>query len=89
MASSAPTHHDTIVTLKVNFQGGTRRFKLPLRDLGPNSLEDKVRHVISYRQTVGLAFTASLYPLTIYRDIAKACRDIWLEQDTSPPPRPH
>lgn len=50
MASSAPAHHDIIVTLKVNFQGGTRRFKLPLRDLGPNTLEDKVRHVISYRQ---------------------------------------
>lgn len=44
MASSAPATPDTLVTLKVNFQGSTRRFKLPLRDLGVNVFEDKVRH---------------------------------------------
>lgn len=44
MASSTPATPDTLVTLKVNFQGSTRRFKLPLRDLGACSLEDKVRH---------------------------------------------
>ncbi|KAG6359433.1 hypothetical protein INS49_012954 [Diaporthe citri] len=43
MASSAPATPDTLVTLKVNFQGSTRRFKLPLRDLGASSLEDKIR----------------------------------------------
>lgn len=49
MASSAPATPDTLVTLKVNFQGSTRRFKLPLRDLGASSLEDKVRHAIYQR----------------------------------------
>lgn len=44
MASPIPATPDTLVTLKVNFQGTTRRFKLPLRDLGASSLEDKVRH---------------------------------------------
>ncbi|KAK7739151.1 hypothetical protein SLS53_005787 [Cytospora paraplurivora] len=43
MASSAPATPDTLVTLKVNFQGSTRRFKLPLRDVGASSLEDKIR----------------------------------------------
>ncbi|ROV93762.1 hypothetical protein VSDG_07001 [Cytospora chrysosperma] len=43
MASSVPATPDTLVTLKVNFQGSTRRFKLPLRDLGASSLEDKIR----------------------------------------------
>ncbi|PSR91976.1 hypothetical protein BD289DRAFT_496919 [Coniella lustricola] len=43
MASSSPATPDTLVTLKVNFQGSTRRFKLPLRDLGVNVFEDKIR----------------------------------------------
>jgi len=50
MASSTPATPDTLVTLKVNFQGSTRRFKLPLRDLGATSLEDKVRHAIYQRR---------------------------------------
>jgi hypothetical protein len=32
-----------MVTLKVNYNGLTRRFKLPLRDMGAGTLEDKVR----------------------------------------------
>ncbi|KAI1808162.1 hypothetical protein F4811DRAFT_559428 [Daldinia bambusicola] len=43
MASSSVATPDTLITLKVNFDGATRRFKLPLRDLGPNTLEDKLR----------------------------------------------
>lgn len=41
MASSA-TNPDTLVTLKVNIEGSNRRFKLPLRDLGANTLPEKV-----------------------------------------------
>lgn len=44
MASSPTTSLDTLVTLKLNIDGVNRRFKLPLRELGPASLEDKVRH---------------------------------------------
>ncbi|KAI1738043.1 hypothetical protein F4680DRAFT_460138 [Xylaria scruposa] len=44
MASSSTTATaDTLITLKVNFDGATRRFKIPLRDLGSNTFEDKVR----------------------------------------------
>lgn len=44
MAMAAPVLNmaDTLVTLKVNIDGTNRRFKLPLRDLGANTLPDKV-----------------------------------------------
>ncbi|OBT92409.1 hypothetical protein VE01_09271 [Pseudogymnoascus verrucosus] len=45
MASSA-TNPDTLVTLKVNIEGSNRRFKLPLRDLGANTLPDKLRALL-------------------------------------------
>ncbi|KAH8157148.1 hypothetical protein CIB48_g11098 [Xylaria polymorpha] len=41
-SSSATAAADTLITLKINFDGATRRFKLPLRDLGPNTFEDKI-----------------------------------------------
>jgi len=46
MASTSTTP-ETLVTVKVNYDGSTRRFKLSLRDMGASTLEDKVRHVIS------------------------------------------
>ncbi|KAI0095502.1 hypothetical protein F4814DRAFT_454116 [Daldinia grandis] len=42
MASSSTTTPDTLITLKVNFDGATRRFKLPLRELVLSTLEDKL-----------------------------------------------
>lgn len=44
MASTTPTTADTLVTLKINIEGTNRRFKLPLRDLIPSTLPDKVCH---------------------------------------------
>ncbi|KAK7943745.1 ZZ type zinc finger domain-containing protein [Apiospora aurea] len=43
MASPSTAAPDALITLKVNYDGNTRRFKLPLRDLGANTLDDKVR----------------------------------------------
>ncbi|KAI5860206.1 hypothetical protein GGS23DRAFT_239547 [Durotheca rogersii] len=43
MASSMTATPDTMITLKVNFDGATRRFKLPLRELVVHNLEDKLR----------------------------------------------
>ncbi|KAK7992889.1 hypothetical protein PG996_012085 [Apiospora saccharicola] len=43
MASPSTATPETLITLKVNYDGNTRRFKLPLRDLGANTLDDKVR----------------------------------------------
>ncbi|KFY37438.1 hypothetical protein V494_04755 [Pseudogymnoascus sp. VKM F-4513 (FW-928)] len=45
MASSS-TNPDTLVTLKINVEGSNRRFKLPLRDLGANTLPDKLRSLL-------------------------------------------
>ncbi|GAW16254.1 hypothetical protein ANO14919_056770 [Xylariales sp. No.14919] len=42
-SSSVATTADTLINLKVNFDGTTRRFKLPLRDLGANVFEEKLR----------------------------------------------
>lgn len=42
MASPSTATPDTLVTLKVNLDGTTRRFKLPLRDVGASTLEAKV-----------------------------------------------
>ncbi|OBT87472.1 hypothetical protein VE02_03614 [Pseudogymnoascus sp. 03VT05] len=44
--ASSPTNPDTLVTLKVNIEGSNRRFKLPLRDLGANTLPDKLRALL-------------------------------------------
>lgn len=44
--ASAVNHLDTPITLKVNFDGVTRRYKLPLRDLNVNVLEHKLRGLL-------------------------------------------
>ncbi|KAI0885684.1 uncharacterized protein GGS22DRAFT_161621 [Annulohypoxylon maeteangense] len=43
MASSSTATPETLITLKVNFDGVTRRFKLPLRELVVSTLEGKLR----------------------------------------------
>jgi next-to-BRCA1 protein 1 len=47
MASSSTTTPDTPVTIKINLDGTSRRFKLPLRDLGINVLEGKLRGLLN------------------------------------------
>jgi next to BRCA1 gene 1 protein len=42
-SSSAVAVADTLIGIKVQFNDATSRFKLPLRDLGSNVFEDKVR----------------------------------------------
>ena len=44
---------ETLVTIKLNIDGVNRRFKLPLRELVPNLLEDKVRHADDHRRLAG------------------------------------
>lgn len=43
MATTVPVTLDTLIVVKVQLQDSTRRFKLPLRDLGPAVFPDKVR----------------------------------------------
>ncbi|KAI8962879.1 hypothetical protein F5Y11DRAFT_321285 [Daldinia sp. FL1419] len=56
MASSSTALPDTLITLKVNFDGATRRFKLPLRELGPNTLEDRLRSFLQIPVGTATAF---------------------------------
>ncbi|KAI1429170.1 hypothetical protein F5Y12DRAFT_710384 [Xylaria sp. FL1777] len=45
-SSSVPPTADTPINLKISIDGATRRFKLPLRDLGANVFEDKLRALL-------------------------------------------
>jgi len=47
MASAVQATPDTPVTIKVNLDGVSRRFKLQLRDVGINSFETKVRSALN------------------------------------------
>ncbi|CCC10827.1 hypothetical protein SMAC4_07844 [Sordaria macrospora] len=44
--AAPPPSPDTPITLKVAFEGATRRFKLPFRDLTASSLETKLREYL-------------------------------------------
>jgi len=43
MATNVPVTLDTLIVVKVQFQGHSKKFKIPLRDLGAQVLPDKVR----------------------------------------------
>jgi next-to-BRCA1 protein 1 len=43
MATNVPVTLDTLIVVKVVFQGHSKKFKIPLRDLGATVLPDKVR----------------------------------------------
>lgn len=43
MATNVPVTLDTLIVIKVQFQGHSKKFKIPLRDLGANVLPEKVR----------------------------------------------
>ncbi|KAL2130603.1 hypothetical protein VTI74DRAFT_6187 [Chaetomium olivicolor] len=47
MASGAQVSPDTLITVKANVDGVARRFKLPLRDVGINVLESKLRSALN------------------------------------------
>ncbi|KAK4175554.1 hypothetical protein QBC36DRAFT_311928 [Triangularia setosa] len=46
----------TLVTLKVNYHGTTRRFKLPLREMVPSLLENRLRAVLNIRGDADVLF---------------------------------
>ncbi|KAL8327883.1 hypothetical protein RB597_003953 [Gaeumannomyces tritici] len=46
MASSSATGPDTIISLKVTHDGVIKKLKLPLRDLGANTLDSKLRDML-------------------------------------------
>ncbi|KAI0144043.1 hypothetical protein F4776DRAFT_454627 [Hypoxylon sp. NC0597] len=102
MASSSTATPDTLITLKVNFDGVTRRFKLPLRELVVSTLEDKLRAFLQIPVGTTAAFerysdSASSYVLLhptnvpaykqLYR-AAKAKQKLKLRVTTQTKPEP-
>ncbi|KAK1480084.1 hypothetical protein CCUS01_00640 [Colletotrichum cuscutae] len=85
MASSSATTPDTQVTLKINFDGMTRRHKLPLRDMGPSTLEDKVRALLGvtsdanvtlerYSDSAGSYITLDKQNVSVYKQLYRAAK---------------
>ncbi|KAH9906624.1 hypothetical protein F4778DRAFT_588234 [Xylariomycetidae sp. FL2044] len=101
MASSSATTPETLITLKVNFDGATRRFKLPLRELGVHSLENKLRAFLQIPLGTGATIerysdSAAAYVLldsaniSVYKQLyraAKAKQKLKLRVLTQTPPR--
>ncbi|KAI1093161.1 hypothetical protein F5B19DRAFT_451340 [Rostrohypoxylon terebratum] len=56
MASSSAATPETLITLKISFDGVTRRLKLPLRELVVSSLEDKLRSALQIPDGITAAF---------------------------------
>ncbi|RDW61006.1 hypothetical protein BP6252_12389 [Coleophoma cylindrospora] len=54
--ASTSANGDTLVTLKINIEGSNRRFKLPLRDLTPAVLPDKLRFLLAIPSTSEAVF---------------------------------
>lgn len=85
MASSSTASPDLPVTIKVNLDGLPRKFKLPLRDLGINTLEGKLRSHLNIPVDVECRFerysdSAASYVLldrtntAVYKQLGRAAK---------------
>ncbi|KAK6507243.1 hypothetical protein TWF481_005693 [Arthrobotrys musiformis] len=80
-----PVNPDTPITVKVSYDGAIRRFKLPLRDLGPAVLPTKLRTALAIPQDQEVSFerysdsAASFVVLdtnnsTVYKQLYRAAK---------------
>ncbi|KAI3326708.1 hypothetical protein HD806DRAFT_487931 [Xylariaceae sp. AK1471] len=97
-SSSATATADALINLKVNLDGATRRFKLPLRDLGVNVFEDKLRAFLQipvdtatvverYSDSAASYVTLHQTNLAVYKQLyraAKAKQKLKLRVTTKP-----
>ncbi|KAF2798124.1 hypothetical protein K505DRAFT_121564 [Melanomma pulvis-pyrius CBS 109.77] len=56
MATNVPVTLDTLIVVKVQFQGHSKKFKIPLRDLGAQVLPDKLRALLQLRSEDEVVF---------------------------------
>jgi next-to-BRCA1 protein 1 len=49
-ATNVPVTLDTPIVIKILFRGQTKKFKLPLKDLGAHVLPEKVRNAPNNRR---------------------------------------
>lgn len=86
-AAPAPTpvNPDTPITVKVSYNGGIRRFKLPLRDLGPAVLPTKLRMALAipedqqvrferYSDSAASFVVLDADNLTVYKQLYRAAK---------------
>ncbi|KAK6526301.1 hypothetical protein TWF694_004901 [Orbilia ellipsospora] len=80
-----PVNPDTLITVKVSYNGAIRRFKLPLRDLGPSVLPTKLRNALTITEDQQVRFerysdsAASFVVLdadnlTVYKQLYRAAK---------------
>ncbi|KAK6332540.1 hypothetical protein TWF730_004201 [Orbilia blumenaviensis] len=80
-----PVNPDTLITVKVSYNGGIRRFKLPLRDLGPAVLPTKLRVALAissdqqvcferYSDSAASFVVLDTDNLTVYKQLYRAAK---------------
>ncbi|KAJ4304655.1 hypothetical protein N0V90_000181 [Kalmusia sp. IMI 367209] len=85
MATNVPVTLDTLIVVKVQLQGSTRRFKIPLRDLGATVLPDKLRHLLQvppgqdvvferYSDSAGAYVTLDANKPQVYKTLFRAAK---------------
>jgi len=56
MATTLPVTLDTLIAVKVQFQGHTKKFRIPLRDLGAHVLPAKIRELLQLQRDEEVVF---------------------------------
>ncbi|MCJ1251609.1 hypothetical protein MMC30_008844 [Trapelia coarctata] len=85
MAAPVAMSPDTLIVIKLQVGDENRRFKLPLRDLGANTLPDKLRSLIAcpptknvvferYSDSAGLYITLDSNNPSVYKQLYRAAK---------------
>lgn len=85
MATNVPVTLDTLIVVKIQLQGTTRRFKVPLRDLGASVFPDKLRHLLQvppgqeviferYSDSAGAYVTLDANKPQVYKTLFRAAK---------------
>ncbi|KAF1979291.1 hypothetical protein BU23DRAFT_497325 [Bimuria novae-zelandiae CBS 107.79] len=80
-----PVTLDTLIVVKIQLQGSTRRFKVPLRDLGASVFPDKLRHLLQvppgqeviferYSDSAGAYVTLDANKPQVYKTLFRAAK---------------
>ncbi|CAN8106209.1 unnamed protein product [Discula destructiva] len=77
MASSSPANPDTPVTLKVSFQGNTRRLTLPLNEVSSFALLDKIRAFLSISSDADAVFERHSDSAAAYIELDTSNNAVW------------
>ncbi|PGG97819.1 hypothetical protein GX51_07131 [Blastomyces parvus] len=99
---SAPVGPETPISIKILFEGYSRRFKLPLRELGASSLPQKIRQLLAipddanvtlerYSDSAGSYVVLDSQNVSVYKQLyraAKAKLKLRIKVTLAPEPEP-